>query len=65
MVIDKGSSINECKNLIESSGEFIDLVKFGWSTSLLTKDLVKKIDMFKESQLRSGGLVFAIIGKYS
>ena len=26
MVIDKGSSINECKNLIESSGEFIDLV---------------------------------------
>ena len=28
MVIDKGSSINECKNLIESSGEFIDIVKF-------------------------------------
>ena len=48
MVIDKGSSINECKNLIESSGEFIDLVKFGWSTSLLTKDLVKKINMFKK-----------------
>ncbi len=26
------------------------------------KNMLKKIDMFKESQLRSGGLVFAIIG---
>ena len=60
MVIDKGSSINECKNLIESSGEFIDLVKFGWSTSLLTKDLVKKIDMFKKADISVyfGGTLF-------
>jgi len=26
------------------------------------KNMLKKIDMFKESQLRSGGLIFAIIG---
>ena len=26
------------------------------------KNMLKKIDIFKESQLRSGGLVFAIIG---
>ena len=26
------------------------------------KNMLKKIDMFKESQLRSGGLVFTIIG---
>ena len=26
------------------------------------KNMLKKIDMFKESQLRLGGLVFAIIG---
>ena len=60
MVIDKGSSINECKNLIESSGEFIDLVKFGWSTSLLTKDLVKKINMFKKAEISVyfGGTLF-------
>ena len=60
MVIDKGSSINECKNLIESSGEFIDIVKFGWSTSLLTKDLVKKINMFKKAEISVyfGGTLF-------
>ena len=60
MVIDKGSSINECKNLIESSGEFIDLVKFGWSTSLLTKDLVKKINMFEKAEISVyfGGTLF-------
>ena len=33
MVIDKGSSIQECKNLIESSSKYIDFVKFGWTTS--------------------------------
>tara|TARA_B100001996_G_C18645435_1_gene587213 strand:+ start:563 stop:1318 length:756 start_codon:yes stop_codon:yes gene_type:complete len=60
MVIDKGSSINECKNLIESSGDFIDLVKFGWTTSLLTKDLVKKIEMFKKAKISVyfGGTLF-------
>ena len=26
------------------------------------KNMLKKIDMFKESQLRTGGLIFAIIG---
>ena len=32
MVIDKGSSLQECKNLIESSSKYIDFVKFGWNT---------------------------------
>ena len=62
MVIDKGSSINECKNLIESSGEFIDIVKFGWSTSLLTKDLVKKINMFKKAEI---SVYFDVLKKYN
>ena len=60
MVIDKGSSLNECKNLIESSGQFIDLVKFGWTTSLLAKDLEKKIDLFKKDNISVyfGGTLF-------
>ncbi|GIS31696.1 MAG: hypothetical protein Ct9H90mP3_4920 [Flammeovirgaceae bacterium] len=33
MVIDKGSSLQECKNLIESSAKYIDFVKFGWTTA--------------------------------
>ena len=60
MVIDKGSSLNECKNLIESSGEYIDLLKLGWSTSLLTKDLVKKIELFRKADISVyfGGTLF-------
>ena len=32
MVMDKGSSIRQCKDVIESSGKYIDFMKFGWST---------------------------------
>ena len=42
MVIDKGSSIQECKNLIESSSNYIDFVKFGWTTANFSQDLKKK-----------------------
>ena len=44
MVIDKGSSINECKNLIESSGEFIDIVKRSDSPGLLVNIYLQKFN---------------------
>jgi len=60
MVIDKGSSIRQCKDLIESSGKFIDLVKFGWSTSFLTNNLKKKIELFTKANISVyfGGTLF-------
>ena len=60
MVIDKGSSIQECKNLIESSSEYIDFVKFGWTTSNFSKDLKKKIKLFKDAKIDVyfGGTLF-------
>ena len=48
MVIDKGSSIQQCKDLIESSSKYIDFVKFGWTTSNFTVDLKKKIKLFND-----------------
>ena len=60
MVIDKGSSLQECKNLIESSSDFIDFVKFGWATSNFSKNLKEKIELFKKANINVylGGTLF-------
>tara|TARA_B100002052_G_C15845331_1_gene582211 strand:+ start:459 stop:1214 length:756 start_codon:yes stop_codon:yes gene_type:complete len=60
MVIDKGSSLQECKNLIESSSDYIDFVKFGWTTSNFSKNLKEKIELFNKANINVyfGGTLF-------
>jgi phosphosulfolactate synthase len=42
MMLDKGMGLNAVNDLMEVSGEFIDLAKFGWGTSALhDRDLIK------------------------
>ena len=43
MVIEKGLSVQEAKGLAEAQGEFIDIVKLGWTTWTLTPAEVLKI----------------------
>ena len=60
MVIDKGSSIQECKNLIESSSKYIDFVKFGWTTSNFSTNLKEKLKLFTDENINVyfGGTLF-------
>ncbi len=60
MVMDKGLSIKEAENLIESSGEFIDLVKLGFGTSVITNKLQEKIKLYQKADLKLylGGTLF-------
>ena len=60
MVIDKGSSIQQCKDLIESSSHFFDFLKFGWTTSNFMNILKKKIQLFKDADIDVyfGGTLF-------
>ena len=60
MVIDKGSSLQECKNLIESSAKYIDFVKFGWTTANFSENLEEKIKLFEDSDINVyfGGTLF-------
>lgn len=48
MMLDKGMGLNAVNDLMEVSGEFIDLAKFGWGTSALhDRDLIKnKAEMY-------------------
>ena len=60
MVIDKGSSIQQCKDLIESSSQYFDVIKFGWTTSNFMNSLKKKIKLFKDAgiDVYFGGTLF-------
>ena len=60
MMMDKGLSIREVENFVENSGEFTDFVKFGFGTSYLTRNLEKKIEIYKSAGIRPylGGTLF-------
>ncbi len=60
MVMDKGLSIREAEDMIESSGEFIDIVKLGWATSYVTSQLDKKIKLYQNTGIPCyfGGTLF-------
>ncbi|HET7819102.1 MAG TPA: phosphosulfolactate synthase [Bacteroidia bacterium] len=60
MVMDKGLSLRQTEDLIETSADIIDLVKFGFGTSVITKNLTEKIKLFKEADIKVyfGGTLF-------
>jgi phosphosulfolactate synthase len=60
MVMDKGLSISEAENFIQSSGEYADLVKLGFGTALITRDLNKKVRLYQSAGLKPyfGGTLF-------
>jgi phosphosulfolactate synthase len=60
MVMDKGLSIREVENLIETSGEYIDIVKLGWATSYVTPKLKEKLEVYKSAGIPTyfGGTLF-------
>ena len=52
MVIDKGLSLAESESLVEKAGDYIDMVKIGFGSSLITKNLAEKIKIFKEKKIK-------------
>jgi phosphosulfolactate synthase len=60
MVIDPGLPTAAFTDVIESHGQLIDLVKFGWGTALVTKDLDRKTAVLKDAGIGFyfGGTLF-------
>jgi phosphosulfolactate synthase len=60
MVIDTGLPTGAFTDLIESHGELIDLVKFGWGTALVTRDMDRKTGALKDAGIGFyfGGTLF-------
>lgn len=62
MVMDKGLSLEEAKNMVASGAEYIDFVKFGFGTSLITPQLKEKITVYRDAGIRPylGGTLFEL-----
>lgn len=60
MVMDKGLSIREAENMLEGSQEYIDVIKLGFGTSLVTPNLKEKIDLYHKAgkKVYFGGTLF-------
>jgi phosphosulfolactate synthase len=60
MVMDKGLSLQEAKNMIEASAQHIDLVKLGFGTAFVTENLKAKIQLYKDAgcKVYFGGTLF-------
>ncbi|MGH3593208.1 MAG: phosphosulfolactate synthase, partial [Pseudonocardiaceae bacterium] len=60
MVIDPGLFTGQFEDAIDSVGEFVDFVKFGWGTCLVTKDIKRKIDILRSADIDFyfGGTLF-------
>jgi len=60
MVMDKGLSLREVEDLIETGGPYIDIVKLGWATSYVSTKLLEKLNLYKEAGIPCylGGTLF-------
>src|SRR6185369_2402437 len=60
MVMDKGISIRQAEDFIETSSPFVDFVKLGFGTSVISKNVKQKVKLYKEAGMKVyvGGTLF-------
>lgn len=60
MVMDKGYSMRQAEDMLDSAGELIDLIKLGFGTSFVTPRLQEKITLYQKAGMRVylGGTLF-------
>lgn len=60
MVMDKGLSLREAADLVETSGHLIDFLKLGFGTSLFTANVKQKVKIYRDAGLKVyvGGTLF-------
>ena len=60
MMMDKGLSWRETENFIDASAHLTDLVKLGFGTAYVTKDLQQKVNLYQDAGLKTyfGGTLF-------
>jgi phosphosulfolactate synthase len=60
-VLDKGLGPRAWEDVLETSGEYIDIVKLGWGTAYVTKGLERKLDVLKGKRVVIGGTFFEVV----
>jgi phosphosulfolactate synthase len=60
-VLDKGLGPRAWEDVLETSGDYIDIVKLGWGTAYVTKGLERKLAVLKDKPVVIGGTFFEVV----
>jgi phosphosulfolactate synthase len=60
-VIDKGLGPRGWEDVLETSGDYIDIVKLGWGTAYVTANLKRKLEILRGKPVVIGGTFFEAV----
>ena len=60
-VIDKGLGPRAWEDVLDVAGDHISIVKLGWGTAAVTKNLQRKLDVLREKPVVIGGTFFEVV----
>ena len=62
-VIDKGLGPRAVEDLLETAGAYIDIVKLGWGTGVVTPNLARKLELYRAAgkPVVCGGTFFEVV----
>jgi phosphosulfolactate synthase len=60
-VIDKGLGTRAWQDVLETSGDYISIVKLGWGTAAVTQNLRAKLDLLRDKPVVIGGTFFEAV----
>ena len=60
-VLDKGLGPRAWEDVLETAGDYIDIVKLGWGTAYVTQSLERKLAVLKEKRVVIGGTFFEVV----
>jgi phosphosulfolactate synthase len=60
-VIDKGLGPRAWEDVLETSGDYIDIVKLGWGTAYVTPNLKRKLEILRGKPVVIGGTFFEAV----
>ena len=60
-VLDKGLGPRAWEDVLETSGDYIDVVKLGWGTAYVTPNLKRKLQVLRDKRVVIGGTFFEAV----
>ena len=60
MVMDKGISLRQAEDFLDASADYVDFVKLGFGTSIVSKNVKEKVKLYKDAGMKVfvGGTLF-------
>jgi phosphosulfolactate synthase len=52
MVMDKGLSLRQAEDMVSAGGDYIDFVKLGFGTSLVSKNVKEKVKLYQSANIK-------------